>query len=113
MFCNGTKTSKRYYKYRVDTGEMVSIHDEHMWAEHWAKEQAELRFGKSVMSASGHCWEADHIVPVVEGGGQCGLENYRTLCLACHREQTAALAARRAAARREAKAKQTITLELA
>lgn len=33
-------------------------------------------------------WEADHITPVVEGGGQCGLENYRTLCVPCHRDVT-------------------------
>ena len=36
-------------------------------------------------------WDADHIVPVAEGGGQCDLSNMRTLCLRCHREQTAAL----------------------
>lgn len=48
-------------------------------------------------------WEADHIVPVVEGGGCCGLENYRTLCCPCHRLETSKLAARRAAARRAAK----------
>ena len=29
-------------------------------------------------------WEADHIVPVADGGGECGLENYRLLCRACH-----------------------------
>lgn len=40
-------------------------------------------------------WDADHIVPVVEGGGICGLENYRTLCLKCHRQATAELLARR------------------
>jgi len=39
-------------------------------------------------------WDADHIVPVVEGGGQCDLSNMRTLCLKCHREATAALRAR-------------------
>jgi 5-methylcytosine-specific restriction endonuclease McrA len=33
-------------------------------------------------------WDADHIVPVVEGGGECGLENYRTLCVPCHRKVT-------------------------
>jgi 5-methylcytosine-specific restriction protein A len=33
-------------------------------------------------------WDADHIVPVVEGGGECGLENYRTLCIPCHRKVT-------------------------
>lgn len=36
-------------------------------------------------------WEADHIVPVIEGGGCCGLENYRTLCQLCHKKETAAL----------------------
>ena len=36
-------------------------------------------------------WDADHIVPVVLGGGQCDLSNMRTLCLRCHREATAAL----------------------
>jgi 5-methylcytosine-specific restriction endonuclease McrA len=39
-------------------------------------------------------WDADHIVPVAEGGGQCDLDNLRTLCVACHREATAALRAR-------------------
>ncbi|HUQ92807.1 MAG TPA: HNH endonuclease signature motif containing protein [Bryobacteraceae bacterium] len=33
-------------------------------------------------------WDADHIVPVCEGGGECDLENIRTLCLLCHRRQT-------------------------
>lgn len=48
-----------------------------------------------------HWWEADHIIPVAEGGGGCGPEGYRTLCIACHRKQTAALAKRLAAKRRE------------
>jgi len=34
-------------------------------------------------------WDADHIRPVVDGGGECGLENMQTLCLWCHREKTA------------------------
>ena len=33
-------------------------------------------------------WDADHIVPVVEGGGECDLSNIRTLCLRCHRMVT-------------------------
>ncbi|HVW86885.1 MAG TPA: HNH endonuclease signature motif containing protein [Bryobacteraceae bacterium] len=36
-------------------------------------------------------WDADHILPVAEGGGQCDLSNMRTLCLRCHREATASL----------------------
>jgi 5-methylcytosine-specific restriction endonuclease McrA len=42
-------------------------------------------------------WDADHIVPVVEGGGECDLDNIRTLCIRCHREATAELRKRRAA----------------
>jgi 5-methylcytosine-specific restriction enzyme A len=41
-------------------------------------------------------WEADHIVPVIEGGGCCGLGNFQILCLRCHKQDTADLAARRA-----------------
>lgn len=36
-------------------------------------------------------WDADHIRAVVEGGGECDLENLRTLCLLCHRQQTVEL----------------------
>ena len=42
-------------------------------------------------------WDADHITPVVEGGGECDLSNLRTLCLKCHGQVTAALRARRKA----------------
>lgn len=52
-----------------------------------------------------HLWEADHIVPVVEGGGASRdvdpLENLRTLCRHCHKAETRALASRRAKARRQ------------
>jgi 5-methylcytosine-specific restriction protein A len=36
-------------------------------------------------------WDADHITPVIEGGGECGLENFRTLCIPCHKKETAEL----------------------
>lgn len=46
--------------------------------------------------ASVHRWEADHIVPVSEGGGLCGLDGYRTLCKGrgtnnCHGHETGEL----------------------
>lgn len=52
---------------------------------------------------TGHLWAADHIVPVVEGGGECGLDNVRTLCIACHRSVTADLRKRLAQNRRLAR----------
>lgn len=48
-------------------------------------------------------WEADHIVPVIEGGGCCGLENYRTLCQLCHKKETAALKRRLSKKNKEAR----------
>ena len=36
----------------------------------------------------GGLWDADHIIAVKDGGGECGLENLRTLCIACHKKVT-------------------------
>lgn len=36
-------------------------------------------------------WDADHIQPVAEGGGECDLSNLRTLCLWCHNDETTRL----------------------
>lgn len=57
----------------------------------------------------GNLWQADHIKPVAEGGGSCGLENIQTLCTPCHKRKTAEQARRRAAERKE---KQQPTLDL-
>lgn len=49
---------------------------------------------KRDMGACGHCgvisdnWEADHIIPVIAGGGGCGLSNLQTLCYDCHKQKT-------------------------
>eukprot|EP00897_Mesotaenium_endlicherianum_P001819 jgi/Mesen1/1665/ME000135S00648 len=51
----------------------------------------------------GNAWHADHVVPVRDGGGECALENLRTLCVACHAANTAAQKKRWAAERRAAK----------
>lgn len=39
-------------------------------------------------------WHMDHILPVAEGGGSCGLDNLRTLCRWCHKGETRKLMAR-------------------
>jgi 5-methylcytosine-specific restriction protein A len=33
-------------------------------------------------------WDAHHIIPVSEGGGDCDVEGMATLCAACHRLET-------------------------
>jgi 5-methylcytosine-specific restriction enzyme A len=40
-------------------------------------------------------WDADHIIPVIEGGDKCALQNIRTMCLRCHRQATLQLRQRK------------------
>jgi 5-methylcytosine-specific restriction enzyme A len=49
-----------------------------------SKPAAGDRAARKAWRAARPRWEADHIVPVADGGGECGLENYRLLCRACH-----------------------------
>lgn len=62
--------------------------------ENWQAEIVRLAIPKSRAYKS--LWDADHIVPVCEGGGESGLENFRTLCIWCHKAETKALRQRRA-----------------
>ena len=55
-------------------------------------------YGMASIAARRTLWDADHILPVAEGGGQCDLDNLRTLCLPCHREATRELRVRLRAA---------------
>lgn len=48
----------------------------------------------------GNAWHADHKVAVYLGGGECKVENMRTLCVVCHAEVTAAQTTERALARK-------------
>jgi 5-methylcytosine-specific restriction endonuclease McrA len=56
-----------------------------------AREAGLSIYGMRSITSRRSLWDADHILPVAEGGGQCDLDNLRTLCLPCHREVTAAL----------------------
>ena len=49
-----------------------------------SKPAASDRAARRAWRAAKPRWEADHIVPVADGGGECGLENYRLLCRPCH-----------------------------
>merc|ERR1719160_1585490 len=58
------------------------------------RHQELLKAGFKVTSAlterpnEGMFWQADHIVPVAEGGGEADLSNIRTLCTICHQKET-------------------------
>lgn len=57
----------------------------------WWREQRRTDLTKAAgLHGRMSAWDADHIKPVVEGGGACGLDNIQTLCVWCHRQKTAA-----------------------
>lgn len=60
---------------------------------------AELGMGRRARVCS--LWQADHRIAFSVGGADCGLGNYRTLCLACHQVQTRELHRSQACQRRE------------
>jgi 5-methylcytosine-specific restriction protein A len=64
----------------------------------------EIRDERPIVLIRRALWEADHVLPVVEGGGGCGLDNLRTLCIPCHRAATTDLAGRRAHRRKKTRA---------
>lgn len=50
---------------------------------------------------SGSLWDLDHIIPVWENGGICGLDNMQILCCKCHAEKSAKEATQRAILKKE------------
>ncbi|XP_060077522.1 DNA annealing helicase and endonuclease ZRANB3-like [Ylistrum balloti] len=60
--------------------------------------------------AAGQFWHADHIRPVWEGGGECDIDNLRTLCVICHQKVTAEQARKRANIRKLGPATGDITM---
>ncbi len=60
-----------------------------------ARKRAGLQRRLGIHSGRRSFWDADHIQPVAEGGGECDLSNIRTLCLWCHQAETASLWMRR------------------
>jgi 5-methylcytosine-specific restriction protein A len=67
---------------------------------HWQSLGFNCRVGRAWTEVS-HLWEADHIIPVVEGGGCCRIDNLRTACMACHKAESKKLAARLALSRKQ------------
>lgn len=72
------------------------------WKARWIAHEAKRKADRAAMKAAAaefkarhgipqhrtRFWDIDHIVPVAEGGGACGPENLRALCLKCHRGET-------------------------
>jgi len=85
--------------WKRDKGRCRLCHDDVARAErHW-KRQRPPRAARAAYRAWRETrprWEADHIIPVADGGGECGLDNFRLLCRACHLAITTAWRQQRA-----------------
>ena len=78
-----------------------------------AKERRRLRRRLDLHEARTSFWDADHALAVAEGGGECDLDNMRTLCLWCHGDATAALRRRIRGRKRAARRARPRSLEKA
>jgi 5-methylcytosine-specific restriction enzyme A len=81
----------------IDTKELEAVY---LFASRGLRTSWSLRGEWGPWYSANSWWEADHIVPVSEGGGCCGLENYRTLCMRCHKVESAKLKRRMAQKKR-------------
>jgi len=109
-FCSGEKARFVYRKWTLLKPGHGCVHEHCIRSQPdyarrcvWARDLGQCALCPKVAShmKAGNEWQADHIVPVVEGGGSCGLDNLRTLCHTCHLQQTALLR-KRLAERRKA-----------
>ena len=101
-FCSKDCSEAFYIKSRPDHARLRVFERDKGICAKCGKDVFEGTGRKPRSRGTGDLWQADHIVPVVEGGGECTLDNLRTLCTACHNVETAALRKRLAQARRPA-----------
>ena len=91
---------------RVMSGEMTDEERRHHQDVHRAAHQVRhrriLAMGYDDHRLIGSLWDMDHIHPVDEGGGGCGLDNLQTLCQPCHKAKTRRQAGDRTIATRRA-----------
>ena len=80
---------------KQDTKKIARLAKEYKCAKNW-KQYYELLQINSIppkrklwlRGFGGGFWDADHIVAVKDGGGDCSLNNIRTLCIQCHKKNT-------------------------
>ncbi len=64
-----------------------------------------VKYQLTVNEAGKSIWAADHVTPVIDGGGECDLSNIRSLCIPCHKEVSSEQAQARRIAKRKARAR--------
>ena len=85
--CKECGTDTRYTKIELENLQRqirISNDDESVKKYDTYLERMRLTKKEAVKSV----WHADHIKPVIFGGGEAGLENLQTLCVKCHKSKT-------------------------
>lgn len=88
-----TRVTHEHWDGNEKLARFVARGDERL--DRFAARCSEIGLPKHLRFLDRRLWEMDHTVPVVEGGGSCGLDNLRTLCWRCHKSVTAELRKRR------------------
>ena len=99
-FCKKDCSEAFYIKSRPDHARLRVFERDNGICAKCGKDVFEGTGRKPRSRGTGDLWQADHIVPVIEGGGECTLDNLRTLCTSCHNAETAALRKRLAGSRK-------------
>lgn len=72
--------------YKISRGMRRPLKDE--TEAQWQKRVTAIRKKFKVGPKRVTLWDLDHDLEVAAGGGLCGLENMRTLCIPCHKKKT-------------------------
>ena len=108
--CAKCGTDTRYVRIELENAAQASMRasGRWFWDDHPIYLECLAKWQLTVKEAKKSIWEADHIVEVADGGGECDLANFETLCIPCHKRKSAESRAKRALALREARRKRPI-----
>jgi hypothetical protein len=84
----------------VEYKEKIALWRSYVNRQHEIYNRLLRRIGLSVGDLTKSLWEAHHITAVKEGGGGCGMDGLETLCIWCHKKESAAQQAKWAKERR-------------
>ncbi len=88
--CNKCKIDTRYTRIELENAARESMLQSGKWS--WEENSIYIaicrKYGITVKQSRSSLWDADHVTRVVDGGGECGIDNIVTLCKKCHQEKS-------------------------
>lgn len=87
----------RYVKIELENAARESMKESGRW--YWDDHPIYLgvlhKYHLTNKEAKKSLWQADHVIEVADGGGECDLSNFVSLCINCHKRKTAETRAKR------------------